>query len=252
MTVQSTIQGVVARAMSAIGWQPDGIQSQGDGLRIGRYGELYALSLVPDMGMLADEGSLFTVNNAQTGVITSATVTAFSATNPFMIIYNKDVQPNGKRIALDYAAFVVTVLGGAGQTSVQCAVSIDTGNRYTSGGTEITGNIVNPNFDAGNTSIARVWAGNITATAATSNVRNVVGNRYLKGAVEVVADTYMLKFGGVDAPLLAGAAGTAYTMVQNVPKVIVGPGESALIYLWFPTITTTGVTMLPEATWVER
>jgi hypothetical protein len=136
MTIQAALQGVIARALVAFGYQTDGIMSQGDGLRYGRYREQYTLGLVPDMGVLADEGSLYTVNNAQTGIITAATVTAFSSVNAFMLIYNKDSQPNGKRIMLDFAAFICTVLGGGAVTSVQCAVALDTDNRYTSGGTE--------------------------------------------------------------------------------------------------------------------
>ena len=82
-------------------------------------------------------------------------------------------------------------------------------------------------------------------------MRNVVGNRFLKGALPAAGDTYILKFGGVDAPLLTGSAGSLYTMVQNVPKVIVGPNESALVYLWLPAQSAAS-SYLPEMAWVER
>jgi hypothetical protein len=243
-------RGIIGRMLLALGGQTDGAQSSAAGIRVGRYGEGYALSLFPDYGVLADEGTCFTVNNAQTGLATAAAPTSFSATNPFLLIYNRDAQPNGKRIYLDTATLVATAAGTAG-TNLQCAVSIDSGNRYSSGGTEITSAIVNPNFDATGGSVARVFAGNITATAASSAVRNVVGNRYLKGVIPAVGDTYILKFGGVDAPLLTGSAGSLYTMVQNVPKVIVGPNESALIYIWLAAQTAAS-SYLPELAWVER
>jgi hypothetical protein len=243
-------RGIIGRMLQALGQQADGAQSSPAGVRVGRYGEGYALSLFPDMGVLADEGTIFTVNNAQSGLATAAAPTTFSATNPFLLIYNRDAQPNGKRLYLDTATLVATAAGTAG-TSLQCAISIDSGNRYSSGGTEITSSIVNPNFDATGGSVARVFAGNITATAATSAVRNVVGNRFLKGAIPAAGDTYVLKFGGVDAPLLTGSAGSLYTMVQNVPKVIVGPNESALVYLWLPAQSAAS-SYLPEMSWVER
>jgi len=243
-------RGIIGRALSALGMQADGAQSSPAGVRVGRYGEGYALSLFPDYGVLADEGTVFTVNNAQTGLATAAAPTSFSATNPFLLIYNRDAQPNGKRIYLDTATLVATAAGTAG-TNLQCAVSIDSGNRFSSGGTEITANIVNPNFDATGGSVARVWAGNITATAASSAVRNIVGNRFLKGAIPAVGDTYILKFGGVDAPLITGSAGSLFTMVQNVPKVVVGPNESALVYIWLATQSAAS-SYLPEIAWVER
>jgi hypothetical protein len=243
-------RGIIGRMLLALGGQADGAQSSPAGQRYGRYGEGYALSLFPDMGVLADEGSCFTVNNAQTGLATAVAPTSFSATNPFLLIYNRDAQPNGKRIYLDTATLVATAAGTAG-SNLQCAVSVDSGNRYSSGGTEITSSIVNPNFDATGGSVARVWAGNITAIAATSAARNVVGNRYLKGAIPAAGDTYILKFGGVDAPLLTGSAGSLYTMVQNVPKVIVGPNESALVYIWLASQSAAS-SYLPEMAWVER
>jgi hypothetical protein len=243
-------RGIIGRMLQALGAQADGAQSWAAGVRVGRYGEGYAMSLFPDMGVLADEGTIFTVNNAQTGLATAAAPNSFAATNPFLLIYNRDAQPNGKRIYLDTATLVATAAGTAG-TNLQCAVAVDTGNRYSSGGTEITSAIVNPNFDATGGSVARVWAGNITATAASSTVRNVVGNRYLKGAIPAIGDTYMLKFGGVDAPLLTGSAGSLYTMVQNVPKVVVGPGESALVLIWLASQTAAS-SYLPELAWIER
>jgi hypothetical protein len=243
-------RGIIGRMLLALGAQADGAQSSAAGQRYGRYGEGYALSLFPDMGVLADEGTIFTVNNAQTGLATAAAPTSFSATNPFLLIYNRDAQPNGKRIYIDTATLVATAAGTAG-ANLQCAVSVDSGNRYSSGGTEITSAIVNPNFDATSGSVARVWAGNITATAASSSVRNIVGNRYLKGAIPAAGDTYILKFGGVDAPLLTGSAGSLFTMVQNVPKIVVGPNESAMLYIWLASQTAAS-SYLPEMAWVER
>jgi hypothetical protein len=244
-------RGIIGRMLLALGGQADGAQSSPAGVRVGRYGEGYALSLFPDYGVLADEGSYFTVNNAQTGLATAASPQTFSATNPFLLVYNRDAQPNGKRIYLDYATIIASAAGGGGGTSIQCAVTIDAGNRYSSGGTELTSSIVNPNLDATGGSVARVFAGNVTAAAASTSARTVVGNRYLKGAIAAAADSYVLKFGAVDQQMLTSSNGTLYTSIQGVPKIVVGPNESALIHLWIPAQTAAS-TFLPELGWVER
>ena len=210
------------------------------------FGQAPVRNVSPDHLAIADNGSYFLCNNAQTGLATAATPTAFSATNPFVLIYNKD---SAKSIYLDFVTLIATAPGTAG-ASVQAAVSVDlAANRYSSGGTELTPNIANPNGNATGTSIARVWGGNITATAATSQARNLVGNRFLKGAIPVAGDEYTVKFGGVDAPNWLGIS-TIIKTVINVPKVIIPPGGSGLVYIWLPSQSAAS-SYIPELGWVE-
>jgi hypothetical protein len=237
-------RGIVARALAAVGFQGDAQQSGAAGLRFGRYGESYALSLVPSKHLLADEGSYFTVNNGQAGIATAAAPTAFSATNPFLLIYNRDTAPNGRRIYLDFALLLATAAGTAG-TSVQCAVTSDAGNRFVSGGSALTPAIVNGNQDAGATSVAQIFAGNITAAA-----RTISGNRLLKGAIPVAGDQYVLNFGGVDAPHFLASATVTFS-VNNLVPLIIGPNQSALIHLWLPA-QTAAASFAPELGWWER
>jgi hypothetical protein len=244
-------RGIVGRALAALGFAADGSQSTPAGLRVGRYGEGYAMPVFPDMGVPADEGTYFCVNNNQTGLATAASPQSFSATNPFLLIYNRDAQPNGKRIYLDYAMIIASAAGGGGGTSVQVAVTIDAGNRYSSGGTEITSSIANPNLDASGGSVARVFGGNVTAAAASTSVRTIVGDRALKGAIAAALDSYLLKFGAVDNHMLTSSNGTLYTSMQGLPKIVVGPNESALIHLWCPAQTAAS-TFYPEMGWIER
>src|SRR5215472_14739692 len=117
-------RGIIGRALSALGFQADGAQSSAAGIRLGRYGEGYAMSLWPGMETVADEGSYFVVNNAQTGIAGTAAVTGFVATTPYLIIYNRDAQPNGKRIYLDYILLVATAANTAG-TSEQMQIAVD-------------------------------------------------------------------------------------------------------------------------------
>lgn len=210
--------------------------------------ETLVRELSPDMMAAAEAGYYYGCNNAQSGLATAAAPTSFSATNPFVVIFNK-AAPGGLKIELDYLTLIATAAGTAG-ANVQVAVAVDAGNRYTSGGSELTANIFNPYFDASNTSVARVFAGNITASAAGSTVRNVVGNRFLKGAIPVAGDEYTLKFGGVDSPSFIGIS-TIMKSLINVPKVIIGPQESALVYIWLASQSAAS-SYIPELGWLER
>lgn len=211
----------------------------------------YVFPLFPDMHNAVDEGNYFVANNDQTGLANAAAPVAFSATNPFIAIYNRDTGPTGKSIYLDFLTLVNTVIGTAG-ADIQFALTLDNGlDRYTSGGTDLTAlHIFNPNGNSGQASIAKVRAGNITAAAATAAVRTIVGRRYLKGAIPVVGDEYTIKFGGVDAPSFIGVSTIAKVLV-NVPKIVIPPAGSLLLHLWL-TSQSAASSYAVEMGWIER
>jgi hypothetical protein len=214
-----------------------------------RYPQSYVGVLGPDMHSFADEGSYFAVNNGQTGIATAAAPTSFSDTNPFLTVFNKD-SVGGKSIYLDFLTLIATAPGTSG-ASLQAAVQIDGAvDRYTSGGTDLTNSIVNVNGGAGQGSIAKVRAGNITASAKTTLSRMIVGNRWLSGAIPVAGDSYTLKFGGVDA-VSNMSISTIKKVIENAPKIIIPPQWSCLIHLWLPSQAAAS-SYLPELGWVER
>jgi len=231
--------------------------------RFGRYGEQYGLSLVRKQHLLADEGSYFvTNNNAQAGILSSP-ATGFVATTPAMIVYNTDkASASGyKRVYLDILDLITTVVGSAasGLVNLQAALYLDNGNRYSSGGTEITANIVGPNADLSPKSIARVWFGALTATAASGAVRALSPLRVVRPAVsgtvlDVVGETKHFNFGAVEA-LLNGSItiANANNIPVPLPPVILGPDTSALLYLWQNVgATNVAATYAPELAWFER
>ncbi len=200
-----------------------------------------------DFHGVVDEGSYFCVQGAQTGIATAAAPTAFSDTNPFLSIFNKDTV---KSIYLDFIALMVTAAGTNG-TQLFAAAQIDLNtDRYTSGGTDLTANIANPNGNAPNVSSAKFRAGNITAAAKSSVARQLVGNRVLRGSIPVVNDTYIIKFGAVDSPAALGVS-TVGMVLQNVPKIVIPPQGSFLLHLWLPAQSVAS-SYIPEAGWVER
>ena len=144
-------------------------------LRGGRYGDVKTETLTYWRHLLADEGTYFTCNDAQTGLATAATPTAFSDTNPFLIIINRD-NPGGRRVYIDLMRLVCTAIGTAGAT-VQFAVQLDSyPSRMigaTIGGTDLTANIVSPNFDMAVKSVVEIHAGNLAPNAKSSMNRVV-------------------------------------------------------------------------------
>lgn len=228
--------------------------------RLSRYREIAVVPSIITKHPLADEGSYFTTNNAQTGIATAAAVVAFAAANPFLAIYNGSNPSDdfAQRIYLDYLTLMVTAAGTAG-TSVQCAIVKDRGNRYVSGGTDLTPAIAN----AGPTSqgsLTRVWAGNLVASTPTTNAKTLVGNRTLKvmtAPAPTVGDQYTLRCGAANMAenLIYSNAGTTLTQVlnatQSIPPMVLGPDESLLFYLWI--VTQSGASSYaPEVSWWER
>jgi hypothetical protein len=179
---------------------------------------------MPNMAWLADSGVYRTVANAQTGLASPTTGTSFSATQAFLTIYNNDAA-GGKRIYLDYITLTCTAAGTAA-TSIQAAIVVDSGNRYSSGGTSLTANLVNPNMDAPSSTIALINGGNLTATAATSAARTIVGQRALKPAIGVSGDNYTITFGGVDKLVSIQTATTTMSSQAAPPAVWLQQGRS--------------------------
>lgn len=219
--------------------------------RLSRYREQMVIPSVVTKHPLADEGSYFVVNNAQTGIATSATPTAFSATNPFVLIYNAAAPSDdfAKRIYFDFVTLIATAAGTAG-ASVNFAITVDRGNRYTSGGTDLTANIKGINQAASIGTTTRAYAGNIVASAATANARTIVGQRSMKGAIPVAGDMYTVRFGTTDVCDFIGIS-TILFSTNNVGPCVIGPDETMLLHIWLPSQSAAS-SYLPEIGFWER
>ena len=253
-------KGIVSRILPAA--NPDFPQEDVPP-RLGRYGELYDLSLVRKQHLLADEGSYFLANNnSQTGILSSA-ATGFVATTPAMTVYNGDspTNPEYKRLYLDFLSLVTTVVGSAasGLVNLQAAIVIDQGNRYSSGGTDLTANIVSPNMDLNAKSIATVKFGAITATSATASARFVDPLHIIRASVsgtvlDVVGEQKIFNFGGVEGVMNGSiTVANANNIPIQEPPVILGPNQTALLYLWQNVGgTNVAATYAPNLGWWER
>jgi hypothetical protein len=244
LSPQALIRGIVQR-----GWtitNPD-TPNNDVALRLETTGAAYTQPLVRKTHALADEGTYFIINNGQTG-ITPPLGVAYSATVAALTLYNNDAL--GRRMYLDYISLsnIVAVTATSGTAGAPCnaALVVDNGSRYTSGGTAlpapVSPNLVNsaaiPNIAA--------YFGNITASAATGNARTLVGQRVFRpeataSAMTVVGDMFLFNFGGVEASLGSSLTITNPCIVPvPMPPVIVGPQQSAVLYLWWPNSTPAG------------
>jgi hypothetical protein len=196
-----------------------------------------------DLNSLADEGSYFAAMTATPSTaynLTGATQTAFVATTPTILIFNNELANSYKRYYLDTAR-ICWVAAPTAPTAVHGCVIVDTGNRYSSGGTALV--VANVNDDDSKSSLATVYGGAITAVAASANVRYL--HRFtLSSAIPAAGETYELAFG--EQSLMTSAQKGA-----AVGPVVIGPQQSALIYLWLPSQTATGTGEL-SLDWWER
>jgi len=254
LSPQALVRGLVRRALPS--FNADSADAD-VALRLAAYGEQYTQPLVRKTHALADEGSFWVTNNAQTGIVPTYG-TSFSATAPFITIYNGNAVA---RAYLDYAALVAIAAGASTTTAGYTAFAavVDTTNRYSSGGSDLTANIINPNGAAagGNGSGLTIKCGAITATAAV-NARTIVGVRNLRPSVSatvinVVGDMNLLTFGAVEGATGSITIANANIMPQAMPPIIIGPGQTALLYIWFPVMTApSAATYAPElGLWVR-
>jgi hypothetical protein len=74
--------------------------------------------------------------------------------------------------------------------------------------------------------------GSMTVPAAGAGARTIVGNRIIKGSIPVVLDQYVIQFGGGDMGGTFQAGAALAKIVEHAPALVIGPGQTMLIYLW--------------------
>jgi hypothetical protein len=250
---QALIKGIVNRALPV----PNSDNTNNDvAIRQSTYGEMFTMPVVRKQHTLADEGSYYVCNNAQTAIVPTYG-TSLVATSPFIVISNGATASTsgGPRLYLDYIALTAIVAGASTTTAgyTALAVYIDNILRYTSGGTNLSTTVYNANMASGlNNSSASIYCGAIVAPAASGAVRPICGLRNIRPAVSatvvnVVGDMHLLTFGSVEGAVGSITIANANLMPQALPPVVLGPGHSALIYVWYPVMTApSAATYAPE------
>jgi hypothetical protein len=228
----------------------DGSQKQ---LLVDQYGALQCRS---EFLQWPEQGSYFrALASATPGTgVAQAVTTGFSATAVPLVMVNGS---STVRVIPHYIRLVNTATG-ASTTSSLAALSIDSANRYSSGGTDLTGLIVNSNSALGPASAVSVLRfGTVTASAAGAGTR-YFANASLKvqaAACWVVGDEVLFTFGD---PAMAGPAGALngaapISITKNFGPVVLGGQNSSLIlHLWNVANATTAPSWALEMAWWER
>jgi|HubBroStandDraft_6_1064221.scaffolds.fasta_scaffold492520_2 hypothetical protein len=193
------------------------------------YGEFFMHSPFGSRGdfVSAREGSRWVVSNTQGTAIVDSNPSGFVATTPTMVIVNNNPVGGAWIYPLALSGEVVAV--GASSTNWLGQWLIDSGNRYTSGGTALTPQACNINVLNGKTG-ALVYFGAITAPAA--NASRVIDLHFLRVSIPVTGDTFSFEFGGTGTQSTASTPATIEAVYRKVTPVAIAPQSSLLWYQW--------------------
>jgi hypothetical protein len=200
-------------------------------LRLSQMGEMMVQNLhgtrVP---MLSREGSSWVVTNTQGTAITGQNVSAFGATTPALVLVNNNAAGSGIYIYPKSFSFTLSAVGTS-STNWLSRWLVDTGNRYTSGGSALTPTNPNLNVTATKTG-ALFYFGAITAPAA--NASRTVNLKQLRGVIPVIQDEVTFDFGNsvVMAPGQAEDGTAVLRQVVALPPIALAPQQSLLWYEW--------------------
>lgn len=179
--------------------------------------------------LLAREGSTWIATNAQGTAIADNNQAAFSATaGATMCIFNNNSLASGKYIyPVRLKAVVVAV--GTSSTNVIARAVLDSGNRFTSGGTPLVPTNPNLNVLAAATG-AVINFGALTTTAATASARTL-HNAQVRVVIPSAGDEYTFEFGN-SAPRSIGMIDVAgqFSKTEQVCAIPIPPQCSLLLH----------------------
>jgi hypothetical protein len=180
---------------------------------------------------VADAGAFYVAITPTpgTGIIGSATVTAFTETTPYFVLYNAGLL----NIYPVYLRTHCTVAPTGNSAATFWTNSLDTGNRYSSAGTGLT--INNTNMASANRSSAVITVGAVVATAATG-ARRIVSHSPTKFAsTEIIHDCQQFNWGGAQqldrVSLIDNTTTQAHTTI-NLAPIVIGPNQSMVLVRW--------------------
>lgn len=210
------------------------------------YEDEYVVPVGLGRHVLADEGSYFTAITPTPGTgIVDGAVATFVETTPSLTIYNGT---SNKHLVLDFIRFTVTVVSTASE-QVQFTNTIDSGKRWTSGGTAMTINGASTDGQVMSNGVS-IQKGIITASAATAARRVLSHTIYRWGTLEIVGDVYEMRFGEPASKSLANAA-TVCTFSRGVPPVVIGPNQSFVQVGWGTNMSTGPTHALEMGFWLR-
>ena len=256
---QILFKGLVSRVLPGI--LADGPEAEKP-VRLGRYGDIRVEGSWPSSDYrLADEGAYMVAN-----MLCGATAlqlglsAAFSATACPFVLVNSD-SPGGKRI---YPRRLRLCQVTAPQNGVDLRYAIVLDNKDRSPTTISNGSggtgpgtpanftayrcaVICTNQDLNPTTVGIPYFPISTAGGAPPTIpaagpfaRTIVGNGYIKSSIPVVKDDYCLQFGSCDTGGTYQGAAALSRVVEHAPPIVIGPGQTMLIYLWSASNSVAG------------
>lgn len=169
--------------------------------------------------------------------IAQSIIAAFSATDAILSIFNTektDVPGPNRAIYMDSIRLINTVVP-ASATRVEVLLSMDTKDRFTSGGSVLTP--VNPNTqvaqddrlnNAGAAQLARVNFGALLLNAESTDVRRFARATFKNQIPTQFEETIIL----FNQPVIGVATNT--TRNNRVGPCLIAPGSTFVMHLWSP------------------
>jgi hypothetical protein len=199
--------------------------------------------------MVAREGTRFIVTNVPGTPIADGNASGFVTTTPALILVNNN--PTGGKWIYPVRFKMTATATGVSSTNIDAQWYVDTGNRYTSGGTTLTP--VNPNLNVSSTLTgAKAFFGALTAAAA--NAQRLIAADRLRTVIRVIGDEYLWEFGPSTQKSVGMATdGTAQvSKTVNVVPVPLPPQSSLLLYVYGASQGTAGAWDMLELEYDER
>jgi len=187
------------------------------------------------------EGSSFvsTTPTPGTGVVCLLQAT-YSINNPAILIENSGQSPNDKDIIIKRVKFICTAAGNG--NSVDCAMVMDVGPKYTSGGTLMVSKNTSTGFADVVDSLAKIRNSSGSGIGINTTTTNkLVYRSKIKATAPVIGDEYILLFSSETTPETGSLSSTtANRNCNSVPPLVIAPNGSLAIYLW-----NTGASVAP-------
>lgn len=200
-------------------------------MRVSNRGELVTVGAGPSFLTLLTDGS-YRVHATSVGSATaptSATRTSWSNTEACVVIVNGNAV-GGKYLFLDYIKLHWTS-APTGSTRYEWLALVNTLAIYSSGGSSLSGNAVNPSLTP--TTGATVYYGNVT-TSATST--RIIGRGAISSSNASAGETYTL---ACTDNLGVNNTGSG-SRIQTMRTAVIPPGSSLAFCLWGPGMTAAG------------
>ena len=214
------------------------------------YGEpIYQSLLGARTPAIAREGSRWVVTNTPGTPITDGNASGFVTTTPVFVLNNNN--PSGGRWIYPVRFKMTATATGVSSTNIDALWYVDTGARYTSGGTALTP--TNPNLNVAATlTSAKAYFGAITAPA--QNAQRLIACDRLRTVIRVIGDEYLWEFGPSTQKSVGMATdGTAQvSKTVNVVPIALPPQSSLLLYVYGASQGTAGTWDMIECEYDER